>query len=465
MYNIKFTLRQHTPLIHFQHEQAGATLRATEVKPKLDRFIIEQLRQVDPHFYNENKSIIDLHFSDNPDKHKPSLYKLQVHGKIKQKVLCFSLPNKKDEAIISANPNAKKIAGDNFDVSVETPLFSNNSFIKFGGKHPSDKFPDSKRFVKERDCQWDKVQVGVIYENVLLTIKSFDKKIFDIVVKCLPYVFAEENFGLRQSKGFGSFSIEGQSETHFAGLLNTDLLAIYKKEINEDWKGCLKGISNDWRFLKAGNSHGRYYKSDIMKYFCKRYGLRWEKRKTKKEIADKFPVVWNGIRCKVPHKIAGCILNPDNPKDVDMGKEKYAYVRALMGLAQFYEYGMTDFKNRLVVNIKERSGDVERFKSPVTFKVTDNAIYMLCYPIPGNLIKNNTLNRTYDFNMEATVGDKEYNKNICPLEIPANFSLTDFFESAWLGYNFEKSHQWNLPGAKTVAQHFNYKKLSTHEKV
>jgi len=35
------TLKQHTPMIHFQHDHTGATLRATEVKPKLDRFLIE----------------------------------------------------------------------------------------------------------------------------------------------------------------------------------------------------------------------------------------------------------------------------------------------------------------------------------------------------------------------------------------------------------------------------------------
>lgn len=40
MYKLEFTLKQHTPLIHFQHDQAGATLRATEVKPKLDKYII-----------------------------------------------------------------------------------------------------------------------------------------------------------------------------------------------------------------------------------------------------------------------------------------------------------------------------------------------------------------------------------------------------------------------------------------
>ena len=46
MYKIVFTLKQHTPLIHFQHDQAGATLRATEVKPKLDRFITEKITKL-----------------------------------------------------------------------------------------------------------------------------------------------------------------------------------------------------------------------------------------------------------------------------------------------------------------------------------------------------------------------------------------------------------------------------------
>ena len=36
-------LKQHTPLIHFQHSQEGATLRASEVKPKLDKYIIKKV--------------------------------------------------------------------------------------------------------------------------------------------------------------------------------------------------------------------------------------------------------------------------------------------------------------------------------------------------------------------------------------------------------------------------------------
>ena len=42
-YIIRRELEQQTPIIHFQHDQKGATLRATEVKPKLDRFILSKM--------------------------------------------------------------------------------------------------------------------------------------------------------------------------------------------------------------------------------------------------------------------------------------------------------------------------------------------------------------------------------------------------------------------------------------
>ena len=43
MHKLEIKLKQHTPMIHFQHDQEGATLRASEVKPKLDRFILTRL--------------------------------------------------------------------------------------------------------------------------------------------------------------------------------------------------------------------------------------------------------------------------------------------------------------------------------------------------------------------------------------------------------------------------------------
>ena len=42
-FSLNYTLKAQSPMIHFQAQQQGATLRATEVKPKLDKFIIQKL--------------------------------------------------------------------------------------------------------------------------------------------------------------------------------------------------------------------------------------------------------------------------------------------------------------------------------------------------------------------------------------------------------------------------------------
>jgi hypothetical protein len=61
MQTIYFKVKQHSPLIHFQHQQERATLRASEVKPKLDRFIINkyggvaELRKIHPDWFGSNK--------------------------------------------------------------------------------------------------------------------------------------------------------------------------------------------------------------------------------------------------------------------------------------------------------------------------------------------------------------------------------------------------------------------------
>ena len=47
MQRLIFELIQHTPIIHFQAKDMGATLRASEVKPKLDRYLMKQFEKED----------------------------------------------------------------------------------------------------------------------------------------------------------------------------------------------------------------------------------------------------------------------------------------------------------------------------------------------------------------------------------------------------------------------------------
>lgn len=86
-YKVEFTLKQHTPMIHFQSEQRGATLRATELKPKFDRFITEKLKLVNPALYKEfqeiieDKNIFPIKEKNEELKKGSNIYKITLYSK------------------------------------------------------------------------------------------------------------------------------------------------------------------------------------------------------------------------------------------------------------------------------------------------------------------------------------------------------------------------------------------------
>jgi len=67
-FKVEFTLKQHTPIIHFQSEQSGATLRATELKPKFDKFLLDKVE--------------GLPYKENANGHKSLDYKVKIEPNI-----------------------------------------------------------------------------------------------------------------------------------------------------------------------------------------------------------------------------------------------------------------------------------------------------------------------------------------------------------------------------------------------
>ncbi len=57
---LKITLKQHSPIIHFQSGQTGATLRATELKPKLDKYLKKKYSELNGKNLLYQVHIIDL---------------------------------------------------------------------------------------------------------------------------------------------------------------------------------------------------------------------------------------------------------------------------------------------------------------------------------------------------------------------------------------------------------------------
>ena len=92
-FTLSYQLQQHSPYIHFQSEQKGATLRATELKPKLDKYLIVE------HFDNNferYKHLLVGYKGQNQKDIKPALdYKVSINARsvnvtdIPEKFPCF----------------------------------------------------------------------------------------------------------------------------------------------------------------------------------------------------------------------------------------------------------------------------------------------------------------------------------------------------------------------------------------
>lgn len=167
MKKLKVKLMQHTPLIHFQHNQYEATLRASEVKPKLDRFILTQLGEGN--------------YNNGSDKAKKEGWLI---GKGVNRALDYkihvSVDKKKDDVNLKITKENGKSYTTNF------PMLLSN----MGGKDTDDELVNFS-----------------MYENVYLDFFCRHDGLLEEIKDFAPYFFANINFGQRSNKGFGSFTV------------------------------------------------------------------------------------------------------------------------------------------------------------------------------------------------------------------------------------------------------------------
>lgn len=246
MYKLNFTLKQHTPLIHFQHDQDGATLRATEVKPKLDRFIIEKLGNGD--FEQGKKTAKDNGWLVGNGE-KPALdYKMRVEAE-------------------------KPIVGIDGEIVKDFPCF----FADMGTVANS----NPKKFA--------------MHENVSIKIHSWNLSLLkDEIANSICMFFMKHNFGTRQSKGFGSFYPEKNilldgnplkdvyKNHHQVPLDYLFSVNVNKNTLFENQKALFTDINIFYTALRAGNSLKKV--SPMIYHYAVSKGLRWEKD----EIKEKF---------------------------------------------------------------------------------------------------------------------------------------------------------------------------------
>jgi len=226
MHKLTFTLKQHTPLIHFQHDQAGATLRATEVKPKLDFFIMKKLlenpeipdHRIREHFFTvattqqsdgSNHQWKNWLIGNGENEHIALNYKLSFYcpenhfGEIQEtNFRNGQIERKKDGKI---------------DVKAFPGFFANN------GKENFD------------DFKWFNWSSGDINAKII----AFDQTLKEVIEQSITAFFFHNNFGSRKTKGFGSFSVsneDGKSKRpkdYSKYFFDITFKTIKKSEIND----------------------------------------------------------------------------------------------------------------------------------------------------------------------------------------------------------------------------------------
>lgn len=429
MKTLTVTLKQHTPLIHFQHTQYGATLRASEVKPKLDRFLLSKLE-------NEKK---DNWLLKNSGVSQALDYKIKIQPCEKACEYLVASYLKKDYIEYLKRERVPFIA--------TSPYFAQEK--------------QNEKIIKEHQSLDNIVCTGMMFNNkentssqnhdfrrcnnVIVTITSFNNDLIDKIAEQIQTFFLIENFGSRQNKGFGCFEVKlielKGSDKKYIKLKSCEEILIsnfkfcYKKVILKSrLQTVFKTIVNDYKLLKSGmrcqNYDGEpiYKRSKLMLYGTTKK-MRWEKKYLKEQINKKYWKDENSYYELESH-------HEEEEYTPINDEESYVYLRALLGVANQYEFLLKNPpmpNKKMVVSIKSVDG-VERFKSPIIFKVIDENIYIM-----GNDVPEDILDKKFYF--EVTVQEDDRYKNIKidePLSTPKSFNLISFMDKYATKLGYEK---------------------------
>jgi CRISPR/Cas system CMR-associated protein Cmr1 (group 7 of RAMP superfamily) len=337
MHKLEVTLKQHTPLIHFQHDQEGATLRTSEVKPKLDKFIKAKLKELDPQLWSKYIDLID---SIPDEKNKVnSPYKLSIQMKDELAI---------DKYVIgSFIPKYKIVEYENYGYKIldKTSYFADNKPIKDG------------LFESENNYK-----LGMMLRegnNIDLIFQFWNSKWREFLEEILPLFFVFTNFGTRQNKGFGCFLQANMTQSDFEKILkeyNGIIKNVFYSNRFNDLRKVFSEINDIYKILKSGDRN-RNKDSELRKYFNDQHPMiEWEKPAIQRKIEE-----ISRQRLKINSR-------SDNRQ----------FVRAELGLPEIYEYPKhNNIKVQIQLDHSDTKKEIERYASPIFFKVFDKRIYVM----------------------------------------------------------------------------------------
>ena len=328
-------LQQNTPMIHFQAEEAGATLRATAVKPALDRFLIEIC-----------KSEPDIKSWMHDTTNKAFDYRMTFRAEAWAKV--------ENEALKKYN-------------NAQMPYFAKSDGVM---------------------CS----------ESVTMTIISAKSDLVGKIRENIAAFFLLHNFGVRATKGYGSFQVVSTQMVSIdkkpVAVTCTEkaIWEAVKKLSGEDaiqaavkpsgefepnlyklpsgygsWGAALADINSIYAQMKSGRNHP--FRDDLYQpaVLSKLYrGVKRNLHGEKWWIKQNFDAIRRYAE--------SCKHHPDAVQSETPYREQNArFLRAMLGLTDSYKFDIHGRDANYVVDIADNPKDqekgiIQRFASPLIFK-------------------------------------------------------------------------------------------------
>lgn len=446
---LRVNLIQQTPYIHFQHDQDGAILRATEVKPKLDEFIRKKMGGDVP----ENWLIktdgstgalnykMRFYVTGEPVKSKAGEYAIEAYDWKRQE---HQARQRHNDHLAETCKQKKKDAENAMRAEINGMYFGN--MVSGTGNLQAYRAEVTAKF-KETVFYNDPIEM-----TILCMIQGLRDKIAEV----LDEFFLLHNFGCRQTKGFGGFvtktfdtnncvEVYGEAGCPFfyADAGTTD----YTKLMNHAMTlyAVMKGGLN----LTQNNHPERYIKGYIQRQYL---DLR---SKPEKVIGSEKPYIKRKL----------LELGRDDGRDKTRYTGGFTFIRALLGLADHYEYKFLDYGQEInkIIDVKHETDDenkkIARFPSPITIKIVGEKIFFLFDVEAVQPILNQKFSLVLRIDDESNQGDTDNpSKSISTLASFDQRNAENFMRNFVKFFNIGIGDR---PAAKEKLQAFGYPHKNT----
>lgn len=346
MIQLEFKLEQQTPLLHFQHTQQGATLRATEVKPRFDRWLVQKV------WNNQFQSCKTFLVGYDPKKPDDLERKFnEGYRALNYKMRIEPVGQQTCEEICSQ----RITDGGKVKLTPLTPMY----------------FGYDDELTPEQNLKAVSHHDGVILKCLILDSVIGATALRDAIKGNISEFFMHRNFGTRATKGYGSFTVEGDCPVKCRySMFTSDA---------PDWKGMLDDVELFYKTIRGGINfpHRNMYFKSLMFAYAKSLGMRWDKKTikehllTQKEIGEQISKHPDPVTSHDPD-----VLTYRDGEDDDFD------FRDILGLSTDELWAYYGVK-------LSKTGDMKRFPSPILFKPVRREanwdIYVIWNELPAEI--------------------------------------------------------------------------------